>query len=159
MQGSMSFSPSEPPALGPDSRRLHERVRQYWDSMREGRRYPAEQEIDPMAIPEAWDWCFLVNMRKGSVANGFTYEYLGPELMGAYGTNMVSFGQCDASTAPHIASMLRHFDEVTESGEAAIDESMFENIHMERIKYRCCLLPLGRQQVEYILGCMRWKSF
>lgn len=142
----------------PDSRRTHERVRSYWQSVKDNRRFPAEREIDPQAIPDAWDYCFLVEIKKGTVAQGFRYEYMGEALIAAYGANMTSVERCDAGTTPHIASMLRHFDEVAESGEPAMDESEFVNAQGALIKYRCCLLPLGGEKVEYILGCMRWKA-
>lgn len=141
-----------------DSRRMHERVRGYWQSVKEQRRFPQESEIEPAVIADAWDYCFLVDMSKGAVKDGFRYDYMGKELINAYGMDMTSLNQCDASTAPHIASILRHFDQVAESGEPAMDEAEFENIRHVRIKYRCCLLPLGRDRVEYILGCMRWKE-
>lgn len=144
-------------AFEPETKRLHERVRQYWQSVKENRPFPREDEIDPMAIADVWEYCFLVNMRKGRVARGFNYEFMGSELMHAYGQNMVSLEHCGPDTAPHIASMLQHLDEVIESGEPAIDESEFDNVNGMRILYRCCLLPLGREKPEYILGCMRWK--
>lgn len=140
------------------SRRLHERVRAHWDSLRENRAYPSEREIDPAMLTDAWPWCFLVDMRKGNASHGFTYEYMGDALVGAYGMNMVSLGNCNAANTPHIASMLRHFEEVRESGEPAMDASVFQNANGDRIHYRCCLLPLGIGKVEYILGCMRWKA-
>ncbi|MBV8939217.1 MAG: PAS domain-containing protein [Alphaproteobacteria bacterium] len=143
----------------PETRRMHEAVRQYWMSVKENRLFPAVEEIEPGCIAGAWNHCFIVDMRKGHVSDGFRYTYMGHDLMGAYGMDMSSLGRCDNATAPHVGSMLRHFDEVAESGEPAMDESEFINTHGDRIKYRCCLLPLGRgDKVQYILGCMRWKT-
>lgn len=147
-----------PTAEQTESRRTHERVRQYWQNVKEQRQYPQESEIDPQEIEDAWEYCFLVDMREGSVDQGFHYDYMGAKLIEAYGMNMTSLQRCDPRTEPHIASMLRHFDEVVESGEAAMDESEFRNVRGMHIKYRCCLLPLGKDKVEFILGCMRWKA-
>ena len=33
-----------------DSRRMHERVRQYWLSIKDNRPFPSEKEVDPLAI-------------------------------------------------------------------------------------------------------------
>jgi len=140
----------------PVTRRVHEQVLRYWQDLKGGRRFPAKQEIEPQAITEAWDWCFITHMRRGGVARGFDYDYIGHSLVAAYGANLTG-QQCDFESAPHIASMLARLDEVTESGEPAIDQSTFENLQQMQIKYRCCLLPLGNERVEHILGCMRWK--
>lgn len=142
-----------------ESKRTHERVRRHWLSLKENRRFPREDEIDPSAIDDVWDYCFLVDMRKGGVTRGFRYDYMGPALLDAYGVNLASIESCDAATLPHCAMMLRQYDEVVESGEPATHEAEFENVHRLRIKYRCCLLPLGKDRVEYILGCMRWKPY
>lgn len=141
-----------------ESRRVHERVRQYWQSLKDNRLFPAESEVEPAVIADVWDYCFVVNLTNGPVKNGFHYDYMGPALVGAYGVDMAGIELCDPTTKPHIASMLRHFEEVRESGEPATDESEFINASGTCIKYRCCLLPLGRNRVEYILGCMRWKE-
>lgn len=143
---------------GGSSQRMHERVRQYWESLKDNRRFPFESEINPAAIADVWDHCFLVDMRGGPVHRGFTYPYMGSALVEAYGTDMTSIEHCDATTVPHVAMMLRQFDEVVESGEPATHEAEFENVNRVCIKYRCCLLPLGGDHVEYILGCMRWKT-
>ena len=139
-----------------ESRRMHERIRQYWESLKEGRRFPNESEINPAAISDVWDYCFLVNMSKGKVSRGFSYEYMGPALAEAYGVNLTGVEQCDTKDVPHVALMLRQFDEVLESGEPALHDAEFENAKRMHIKYRCCLLPMGGGKVQYILGCMRW---
>ncbi len=136
---------------------MHERVRTHWASVKENRLYPREDEIDPSAISDAWDYCFLVDFRQGKSERGFHYDYMGSALLEAYGTNMTSIERCDTKTVPHVALMLRQMDEVAESGEPASHEAEFENVKRERIKYRCCLLPLGIDKVDYILGCMRWR--
>lgn len=142
-----------------ESKRMHQRVRAYWDSLKDNRRFPRESEINPAAIADVWDDCFLVDMRKGSSMKGFHYEYMGVHLLKAYGVDLSSIERCDASLMPHCAVMLRQFDEVAESGEPAMHEAEFENVERLRIKYRCCLLPLGGDHVDYILGCMRWKAY
>jgi hypothetical protein len=140
-----------------ETRRIHDRLRQYWQSLKEQRPYPREDEIDPALVAEVWDYCFLADMRRGSVRHGFRYEYMGSALIDAYGCSMTAIDLCDAGTEPHIHSLMSRFDEVAESGEPATDEGEFTNTRGEQIRYRCCLLPLGAGKVESILGCMRWK--
>jgi hypothetical protein len=140
-----------------ETRRLHELVRQHWASVKENRQFPRKEEIEPEAIAAAWEHCFIVEMKKGAVERGFHYDYMGDALVKAYGQNMTSIERCDTKTVPHIALMLRQLNEVAESGEPAVHETEFENVQKKRIKYRCCLLPLGADKVEYVLGCMRWR--
>lgn len=145
-------------AQEPTTKRLHERMRNHWASVKEMRPFPREDELDPAAIPDIWPHCFLIDIRSGRVKNGFRYEYMGEPLMLAYGANMMAFERCDATTEPHIHSLLTTLDQVVESGEEAVDENEFTNVQGLLVKYRSCLLPLGRDKVEYVLGCMRWKE-
>jgi len=152
------LKPAEKPVFSLETRRVHERVRQYWQSLKDNRPYPEEGEVDPLVIADTWDWCFLADMRSGAVERGFRYDYMGPELIDAFGVNLMGFDRCDSDTAPRISSLLRRFNEVVESGEPVMDESEFENLQRQRVKYRCCLLPLGRGRGQHVLGCMRWKT-
>lgn len=138
------------------SKRMHERVRQYWQSVKEQRPYPTESEIDPQFIADAWNYCFLVDMRRHHTHKLYKYQYIGRELVEAYGANMTGM-EFQQEDAPHISAMISNFHEVEESGEPGMYEVEFVNARGVSIRTRCCLLPLGRDRVELILGCMRWK--
>src|SRR4051812_36345195 len=85
------------------NRRMHDHVREYWMSLKDNRPYPDESEVEPEVIAEAWDWCFLVDMRSGAVERGFHYDYMGPELMDAFGINMTGLGSFDSLKMPHLS--------------------------------------------------------
>lgn len=137
-----------------DSRRAHERLMQYWLSLKGTRNYPREDEVDPEALEPIWDSCFLVTLIDGR-RFGFRYEYMGSELLEAYGRDMTGLAAEDPE-APQIASLI-HALERAAAGETVTDGSVFTNSKNVEIRYRCCLVPLGAMTVEYILGCMRWK--
>ena len=67
------------------SKRMHERVRQYWQSVKENRAYPTEDEIEPQSLKDEWDYCFLVDMRRRHTDKSYKYQYMGKELIAAYG--------------------------------------------------------------------------
>ncbi len=141
----------------PEAKRAHETALNYWKALKKDRPFPREDEVDSQALASVWDSCFLVTLlERNNGAKGFHYEYVGKELLEAYGQDMTGL-TADHDDAPQIASML-HAMERAGQGEPVLDESVFINRRHLEIRYRCCLLPLGSNgRVEYILGCMRWK--
>ncbi len=135
---------------------MHEKVQYYWQDLKGPRLYPTRQEIEPIVIKDAWDWCFIADVQK-LTEHGFRYEYVGPELTEIYGAHLTHTDRFSRKTGPDI-DMAEYFSEITESGEPLVYTSEFNTLKQATIKYRCCLLPLGRDRVEYILGCMRWKA-
>ncbi len=139
--------------------RIHEQLERYWQSLLNGRAFPREAEIDPQALKDIWDACFLVSAR----ANGsFAYSYLGQALVDAYGDDISGREITETLLFPHPRSLFESFREVTQSGKPRTDESEFTNSRGHTIKYRSCLLPLAGPQGEkpaFILGGMKWKSY
>lgn len=141
--------------------RINERLEEYWESLRRGRAYPGEKEIDPRAIADIWDSCFLIRVDGEALEKGFKYTYLGLSLIEAYGDDLTGQEVCGRLVTPQSGQMVRKFHEVAESGRPVNDEGGFANRKNMLVKYRSVMLPLGAppDRVEYIIGGMKWRAF
>lgn len=139
--------------------RSHQKLQQYWDSLREKRPFPSESQIDADAINDIWPSCFLVSIDDVTDRLGYRYSYLGNDLIEAFGDDGgnpdIALQLLSTADTP----MVKMFNEVRRQQKPAIDESEFVNLKNLKIKYRTSLLPLGHKdgEVSHILGCMRWK--
>lgn len=141
--------------------RINEKLQEYWQALRGGRLYPQESDINPEAIRDIWDHCFLVSINEEDLKQGYKYTYLGTGLIEAFGDDLtsrdISARLIETSSQPLIAS----FEQVIRTGRPFSEESQFTNSPGMVIKYRSCILPLGDnpEKVDYILGAMKWRAF
>ena len=140
-------------------RRINEALIAYWNELKGNRLYPSEGDIDPDAIADVWDACFLVKLSSRKETGHFQYTYLGSYLIEAYGDDLTDQEVCSHLVDPDSMPMVKKFEEVARNGEPMNDEGEFTNHNNVVIKYRSCLLPLGDpgKPVNYILGGMKWK--
>ncbi len=146
---------------GENNNRFHDRLHEYWDSLRGSRLFPSENQIDPDAIPDIWESCFLVSIDDVTRRMGYRYSYLGAELIEACGDDTKSPDVAMCLLATGSMPIVQKFDEVIRIKGPVIDESEFVNLKHLTIRYRTCLLPLGYNdaEVSHIIGCIRWRLF
>jgi hypothetical protein len=143
------------------SRRVHERLLGYWRHLKGERPYPREDEVDPETLSDIWDSCFLVEVMEPTHAGGYRYAYMGPSLIQAYGDDWTNKDIAQRLLEPHTQELMHKFEKVVQSRSPVHDESEFDNAGRVHIKYRSCMLPLGKSpgKVDYILGVMRWRAY
>jgi len=141
--------------------RINERLKDYWEELRQGRVYPSEREIDPNVIQDIWDACFLIRVNGDVSKKGFKYTYLGLSLIEAYGDDLTGLDVCDRLVSPTSEQMSKKIHEVMESTKPVMDDSSFTNRKNMLVKYRSVMLPLGSspEEVDYIIGGMKWKAY
>lgn len=138
--------------------RINELLQQYWHELRGDRPLPLESEINAQALGEIWPSCYLISVR----AHGFAYDYLGPDLVTAYGDDFTGHEIAETLVYPHPPSLFSTFQNVCKTMQPALDDSEFTNSRGMRVKYRSCVLPLGgnsRTGVAFLLGGMKWKAY
>ena len=144
------------------NRRITEHLLRYWLQLRGAREMPQEKELNPDAIKDSWDSCFLINLTDSAKHGGYRYTYMGKNLLDAFGEDVT---RDDAETLVSLPSprVIAKFDQAVAMRKPLIDEAEFVNAKKMTIKYRQILLPLGnnREPVEltYLFGGMRWKAF
>jgi len=136
-------------------RRIPLRLLAYWEKLRQGRPMPAEGDIVSDDIRDLWDNCFLIHVKK-SKSLRYSYNYLGREIMRAYG-----HPEEDLKTiaAPH-AGMIDAYMTVVRTRKPLIESGEFTNRHNQTVRYRQCLLPLGEgEEVQAIFGALHLRVF
>lgn len=138
--------------------RINELLQLYWQELKGNRPLPLEHEVSAEALKDIWNSCFLVVKRHGS----FAYEYLGTDLLDAYGDDLTGKEITEALLYPHPKSLFEAFQAVSTTALPAMDEGEFTNARGQVVKYRSCVLPLAAQGgdgVAFLLGGMKWKAY
>lgn len=139
--------------------RINEHIEYYWETLRDGRDMPREAEVQPEKLHDIWGACFLVSAR---LNGSFAYNYLGDDLIDAYGDNIVGREITEALVYPHPQQLLNTFREVVAGRKPVTVEAEFTNSKGVNIKYRSCVVPLAGPDgthVAFLLGGMKWKTY
>ena len=144
-----------------EHRRINERLIEYWKTLKGDRPYPSEQDIDPDAIADIWDDCFLIQIKHNDDIHGFHYSYLGPSLIEAYGDNLTGQDVYETLISTYTDTIVQSIQRVLETRAPIHIDSEFVNTRNITIKYRSCLLPLGpdNAMIDFVIGGMRWRGF
>ncbi len=150
--------------IGNDSsgadRRITTILRNYWEYLRDDMSFPAENEVDPKAIAEIWESCFLVVANNLSKKEDYVYKYIGKKIIEAYGEDLTGL-TVDSMVAPQAGHLAEEYEKVLSSKRAVFDEGEISGAGGKQVKYRQILLPLGKDGVNItaILGGMSYKVF
>lgn len=150
----MSTSPQNDNA----SQRLTERLQHYWEEVRSAKTIPDEADINPDHIADIWPGCFLINVQD----NRFRYDYLGPDLIEAYGSDVSGQEICEALVYPNSPTLFNAMQQALRSDCPVEDRGEFVNHAGATVRYRCIVLPLSSHNdpaTRFILGGMRWRWY
>lgn len=141
----------------PKERRITLRLLAYWEKLRQNRPMPDETDINPDDISDLWDSCFLVHVKDLDKPD-YNYTYLGEAISSAYFHGIAKSSTGMAS--PNAGNMSAGYAKVIETLKPLIEQGEFINHNQETVKYRQCLLPLGKDgKIEAIFGGMHYKIF
>lgn len=146
------------PATGQE-RRITLRLLAYWEQLRGERDFPHEREIEPEALADLWDHCFLIRTRDLSNTFDYNFTYLGSAIRNAYLSGMLD----DAFTgliSPNASQLSCSFGKVLETRSPIMEDGEFRNLRGQVVKFRQALLPFGEVgDITAIFGGMRFKIF
>ena len=130
----------------------------HWEQVRGTKNIPSEKDLDPNVLESLLDNCFLVRATGLTISGQHDYVYIGKNILDAYGSN-VTYPKDHHHTDP-----LAHkdkFHEVMKTCKPIVDEGEFINKDGHLVKYRQCLVPLGKdgRTIDSIFGGMRFKVF
>lgn len=147
-------------ALEGRERRITLRLMAYWEFLRGDRPFPKENDIDPEAIADLWDSCFLVQVRDLTNVLDYNYSYLGKDISEAYLGGLQARDPGCHIASPNARSLSHGYDKVLETKQPYIEEGEFINLSGARVKFRQILFPIGAgDEVEAIFGGMRFKIY
>lgn len=130
----------------------------HWEKVRGDNAIPSQQDLDPNTLESLLDNCFLVKATSFAANGRHDYVYIGKNIVDAYGSN-VTYPQDNSHIDP--LSHKDKFEEVIRTKKPVLDEGEFINKDGHVVKYRQCLVPLGKdgRTIETIFGGMRFKVF
>lgn len=143
------------------NRRLPEILIQQWDEKRAGRAFPSEDDFSPDMLDDLgfWDHCFIIQARDIAKETGYNYTYIGAEILKAYGEDLTGVSVY-SFTSPSADNLALKYQEVMATQVPVTDEGEFSNARNMKVRYRQCLVPLGKDgKVESILGAMRYRLY
>lgn len=133
----------------------------YWNHLRGSRAMPIENEIDmeDPAIKDLWPRCFIVQLRDIELEiPEFNYTYLGPEIVHAYEGELQGV-EVDDMVSMNASKLMGAYKQVIETVQPVLHSGECDNGRGSLIKFRQCLLPLGTDKVEVILGYLNYYVF
>ena len=140
------------------AKRITTIIIEHWNLVRGDNFIPSEQDLDADILESLLDNCFLIKATELRSSGHHDYVYIGQNIVSAYGSNVTH------PKDSHDIDPLSHknkFAEVIKTRTPVMDEGEFVNKDGHLVKYRQCLVPLGRdgRTVESIFGGMRFKVF
>ena len=139
-------------------RRITVRLIAYWEKMRGNSDMPSREDIVPGDINDLWDHCFIINI-KDLRKSSYDYAYLGAAIAEAYRSGGIDTSD-ETMVSQNASKLASSFDRLIMNPRPLIEEGEFVGKDKGVVKYRQCLLPLGRNgKVEAIFGGMRFKVF
>lgn len=137
----------------PSERRLVLRLLDYWRQVCRDRTWPAPDDFYPAAIPDLWDYCFLIDLAGG--ANGEpTFRYVGDYHKRMYGEDVAGVPLSKADPATLLAQSASYLSDVVRRGVPVTCGGEFTDRRGYHILYRSIMLPLSldNRTIEVILG-------
>lgn len=146
--------------LKPDERRLPVKLYHYWNRLRGKRWFPSEDAINPEDIPDIWRYCFLIQVNDLKNRKRADFTYLGNGILDVY-HDFLSDEDASDFISPSSSHLSQNFWQVIETKKPIMQSGEFLTSRGNTIKFRQCLLPLGKYdiEVESIFGCARLKLY
>ena len=133
----------------------------YWDHLRGERPMPIEDELDMEhdLVKHIWDQCFVVQLRDVNTGRPeFNYTYLGPTIVSAYDDELAG-AEVEGMVSLNASKLMGAYQEVIDTVRPVLHTGEFDNGRGSVIKFRQCLLPLGVENVDVILGYLNYYVY
>ena len=148
-------------ALIQHNRRAPELLIAHWDRLRGKLPFPSEDDLNMDALDDLgfWEDCFIVQTRDIELEKNYNYTYIGSNIMKAYGEDLTGVSVY-SFTSPSAENLALKYEEVLATRVPIADEGEFFNARNIKVRYRQCLVPLGKDdKIETIIGAMRYKLY
>jgi hypothetical protein len=142
--------------------RLVNRLRLYWDRIRENEDIPNALKFNSNALGEIWESCLLMNV--GGIAGARTYniEVTGRTLLTPLGSDLRGKYFSSNNTGGELFSrdFINVLDASIERKAFMISEGVFVNKAGKKIKYRDCVLPFknSKGEINKLVVGISWRS-
>jgi len=124
-------------------RRLPERMVAYWEQLKKDAPLPKYENFRSDVISDLWDHCTALSLFRQGGINNYTYEYVGREIINAYGKNPAGSTVNSHLKGEPGDKIIARLDDAAQNLQPVIENGVFINKNGKSIKYRACILPFG----------------
>lgn len=144
-----------------DEHRLAEKLTNYWWRSRAGKAFPTFEAYFSGGLgSDVWQHCAAFSISKTSGKPLFLCEYIGEQLSSALAEDISGQVLTLLRASFQGARILEKTPEVMKSREPTTDAGHFINMASKIIKFRSCLLPLGRnEEITHVVLGLSWRAF
>jgi hypothetical protein len=144
-----------------EERRINRILTAYWTELKGKRSYPSEKEINPDALKDIWDCCFMLKITGGSFQQpDYTPVYMGQNIITIHESTHADNEIYRQLMQPPYGQVYRQAKKMLVTRIPMVDEGEFANSNNMMVKYRLCVMPLGENDaIDHILGGVRWLAY
>jgi len=149
-------APPLKPGLGME-RRMNIRAFDYWESLLDGRDFPAVGDLDPEVIAPFREHSLLIDFTAGYDAP--VMRYIGAHLREEASLIAEDIDPNDVPAGTLLSRLTSHYLEILANRAPIGFEAEFQNETGQRVLYRGILLPLSDDgtTINFIYGVLSWK--
>lgn len=143
-----------------EERRLAYRLIAYWKKLNREPGLPDIRQFNAKSMGESWESCLRVGMQEMNKTRAYKYEYMGPEIVKAYGKDLTGQTVTPSIRAIPGANVIKKLDASIPMHEPVLEQGALINNDDKMIKYRSCILPFGDKNFNLshaIIG-LSWKA-
>lgn len=141
-------------------RRLVLRLLDYWRAACHERRWPAPDDFYPAAIPDLWDYCFVIDLGGASDGAEPIFSYIGDYHRRIYDLDLAGVALADAEQNTLIGRAASYVADVVSRSVPVTYGGQFIDSRGYGVLYRSIMLPLSRdnQTITAILGAANCRE-
>lgn len=138
----------------PSERRLVLRLLDYWRRVCDDRTWPAPEDFYPAAIPDLWDYCFLVDLSPTASGGAPIFSYVGDYHRKMYGVDLIGVPLPKADPDTLVSRAAAYVNDVVARGVPVTFGGQFVDSRGYGVLYRSIMLPLSldNQTISVVLG-------
>jgi hypothetical protein len=142
-------------------KRLVERLKQYWRTLKTEDLLPRVEKFAPDVVADLWPRCLMLEVvsKADNIVPLYTYEYMGAEIINAYGSDLTGhYVNVHMHNFPGWQVLQSVNTMLTSPEPFDTDGSFVANTH-KVVKYRAVLLPFGvENSITHVLVGISWKE-
>ncbi len=142
----------------PTERRLVVRLLNYWRSLSDGERLPAQSSVDPQAIPDMWPYCAVLDVSGKETDPEFLY--VGTALSQAAGIELAGRKVSQTPNDTLVSNGFSYFGQVLAKKVPITFGGEFVNPRGLKVLYRSIIMPLADdgEHINRLLGAANCRE-
>ncbi len=143
-------------------KRLVNRLRMYWDRVREEGDVPFSNTFSSNQLGDVWQSCLQIKVTVAAEKNLYFCEFAGEQLKKGLGKDLKDKYFSSSETGGIVSrEFIKVLDESVGNKEFVLSQGQFINPQSKVVKYRDCVLPFKDLdgKIDMLIVGLSWRSF